>query len=156
MASAATVSTNYAFSTSPPSVGRITPLAILPNQNSPAASHSDASTNFTAPQPAPKRPYIPGVAPIKEQYLINPLSAFQTRTPVKVHDDDAAEERTGPLKRPASTEPSDAVERSGDDDGTARTGDSEAGPSEPPKKLKGAARKKAKIAEAQAARAKAK
>lgn len=130
-----------------------------------AASAQGASASAPA-----KRPYVPGVAPIKAEYLVGPpASSLRTSAPRRNDaDDDAAEERTGPVKRHASqgpdaTEASQGAEKPSDIDGNRSPRDdeqaanAEAGPSsEPPqKKLKGAARKRAKIAEAKAAKAKA-
>lgn len=111
-----------------------------------AAPASDSMTAPTTKQmaapamPGP-RPYTPGVAPIKAEYLIA-TSHFKSRP-----DDDAAESHTGPVKRVASAE----AERPAHIDGRPSTNDGGEGEGpgdgEGPKKLKGAARKKAKQAE---------
>ncbi|CAO1634458.1 unnamed protein product [Sympodiomycopsis kandeliae] len=132
-----------------------------------SSSSSDAALSVVRPEassstPA-KKPYTPGVAPIKAEYLITPPSGSgAAATVIRAHDDDAAESRTGPTKRRASTEGADVhsgekVEHN-DEQVSAEPAEGQAEgssttPLEAPKKLKGAARKKAKIAEAQAARA---
>ncbi|CAO1624412.1 unnamed protein product [Parajaminaea phylloscopi] len=80
------------------------------------------------------RPYVPGVAPIKPEYII----AAEAR---KAVDDDAAESHTGPLKRPTTSDETGADIDGGADGGTNA-----------PTKLKGAARKRAKKEAVSAAR----
>lgn len=98
------------------------------------ASTTEQATATAVPGP---RPYTPGVAPIKAEYLIA-TSHLKSRP-----DDDAAESHTGPVKRAASSE----AERPAHIDGRPSTNAEAEGEGEGPKKLKGAARKKAKQAE---------
>ncbi|GAC98833.1 potential tRNA dihydrouridine synthase [Pseudozyma hubeiensis SY62] len=74
--------------------------------------------------------YTPGIAPIKQEYLL-PKPTSSSHIPVKPVDDDAAERHTNPATH------------------TTTTGNGKGG-EEPPKKLKGAARKRARREEAAA------
>lgn len=86
------------------------------------------------------RPYVPGIAPIKPEYIIGNIDSRREA------DDDAAEAHTGPVKRSAPSPTLDEKPR--DIDGQPDTTQQS-----PTQKLKGGARKKAKQAEAAAARA---
>lgn len=85
-------------------------------------------TGLEATQPPHPRPYVPGTAPIKPEYILS-------RDICATVDDDAAESHTGPVKRPSTENetPQDINGGNEESDGPPAV-----------KKLKGAARKRAK------------